>query len=82
MYFYKLMAHKAGSADALHLAERLAAWHDSMVAHERELKRQAAPCPQEECPHVDAPDLWLEAQQAFGDAAEELVFLRTRALRC
>lgn len=81
MYFYKLMAHKTGSADAFALAERLAAWHDSMVAHERELKRQSEPCA-EECPHGEAPELWVEAQQTFGEAAEELVFLRTRARRC
>jgi hypothetical protein len=80
MHFYKLMAHKAGSADALDLAERLAAWHDSMVSHERELSREAAPC-EEECPHGEALALWLEAQRAFGDAAQELVFLRTRAAR-
>ena len=79
MHLYKLIAHKAGSAEALRLADRLAAWHDSMVAHERELKRQSEPCP-EECPHVEAPALWVEAQQTFGEEAQELVFLRTRAL--
>lgn len=81
MHFYKLVAHRTGTADALQLAERLAAWHDSMVAHERGLKRQTDPCG-DECPHVEASGLWLEAQQTFGDAAQELVFLRTRALRC
>lgn len=79
MHFYKSLAYRVGSADALELAERLEAWHDAMVSHERAQRRQNSRCPPD-CPHTEVADLWREAQQIFGRAADELVFLRTRAI--
>jgi len=69
-----------GTPEAVSLAERLAAWHDSMVAHERRLRfgRTGDVC-DDECPHVEARTLWVEALAAFGDRAHELSFLRSRA---
>jgi hypothetical protein len=62
------------------LGERLAAWHDAMVAHERRLRtaRTADAC-DDECAHVEARILWAEAVAMFGDRATELRFLRSRA---
>ena len=69
-----------GTPEAVSLAERLAAWHDSMVAHERRLRfgRTDDLC-DDECPHVDARTLWTEAVEMFGDRLNELRFLRSRA---
>lgn len=80
MHFYKSLAYRVGSAEAMELAERLETWHDAMVSHERAQRRQnSRTCPSD-CPHSEVADLWREAQQAFGRAADELVFLRTRAI--
>jgi hypothetical protein len=51
-----------------------------MVAHERKIRagRADAVC-DEECPHAEARALWIEALEAFGDRAQELTFLRSRA---
>jgi hypothetical protein len=77
---YVLLGSRIGTREAASLAERLAAWHDSMVAHERRLR--TAPTDQmcdDECPHVEARTLWIEAVATFGDGASELRFLRSRA---
>ncbi|HXH06265.1 MAG TPA: hypothetical protein VNI83_06710 [Vicinamibacterales bacterium] len=76
--FYKALAHRVGTQEALELAQRLAVWHDAMVSHERQIRQGLESC-DEECPHQQAGSLWKEAQQVFGDAARELVFLRSRA---
>ena len=76
--FYKALAHRVGSQEALELAQRLAVWHDAMVSHERQIRVGLEGC-DEECPHQQAPQLWKEARQVFGEAARELVFLRSRA---
>jgi hypothetical protein len=61
------------------LSVRLAAWHDAMVAHERKIRAgREEPC-DEECPHAEARALWVEALETFGDRAQELTFLRSRA---
>jgi hypothetical protein len=51
-----------------------------MVAHERKIRtgRADAVC-DEECPHAEASTLWIEALEVFGDRAQELTFLRSRA---
>jgi len=69
-----------GTPEAVSLAERLAAWHDSMVAHERRLRfgRTDDLC-DDECPHADARTVWAEAVEMFGDQVNELRFLRSRA---
>jgi hypothetical protein len=52
-----------------------------MVAHERKLRlRSGAEECGDECPHVEARALWSEAVETFGTRANELTFLRTRAL--
>ena len=78
---YMLIGSTVGTAEATSLAQRLAAWHDAMVAHERRLRGSAlsAVC-KEDCAHSDAQSLWAEALVAFGERAHELSFLRSRAL--
>jgi hypothetical protein len=77
---YVLLGSAAGTPEAASLAERLAAWHDSMVAHERRLRlaRTDNLC-DDECPHVEARSLWTEAVATLGDRATERGFLRSRA---
>ncbi|HXE81344.1 MAG TPA: hypothetical protein VNK41_11365 [Vicinamibacterales bacterium] len=78
---YAKLASSEGNAEAAALCARLIAWHDAMVAHERRLK---AGSPSEvcddECPHAEAPALWRGAVAMFGERANELTFLRSRAL--
>jgi hypothetical protein len=51
-----------------------------MVAHERKIRagRADGVC-DDECPHAEARTLWIEALEVFGDRAEQLTFLRSRA---
>lgn len=79
---YLLLGSRIGTAQAASLAERLTAWHDSMVAHERRLRTTAsdARC-DDECPHVEARALWNEAVATLGDRAAELHFLRSASRR-
>lgn len=72
---YRRLGYATGTPEALHLADRLAAWHDAMVAHER---RAESAC-DDECPHADGPALWREAQEVFGAMAHELRLLARRA---
>jgi hypothetical protein len=76
MNIYRMLGSRLGTPDAYGLAERLSAWHDAMVAHERRRERSC----DDECPHADARVLWSEASQTFGERAAELVFLKSRAL--
>ena len=78
---YAMLGSNIGTHEAASLSSRLSAWHDAMVAHERRLRagRTDDTCG-DECPHADARALWSEALQAFGDRAQELTFLRSRAL--
>lgn len=75
MNVYRRLGYTNGTPEALHLAQRLAAWHDAMVTHER---RAGSRC-DDECPHVDARVLWREALERFGTPAHELRFLARRA---
>jgi hypothetical protein len=65
-----------GTPDALALADRLAMWHDAMVAHQRRGTgtRHCGP----DCPHADAEDLCQEPVATFGARADALGFLRTQ----
>jgi hypothetical protein len=74
---YRMLGRGIGTPEAHDLAERLSAWHDAMVAHERRIDRTC----DEECPHADAGFLWGEATDTFGERARELVFLQSRASR-
>ena len=71
----------ARTPEALGLFERLTAWHDEMVAHERHLRTRAESGCGEDCPHVEARELWADAQAALGARARELAFLRSRAMQ-
>jgi hypothetical protein len=78
---YLRLASSIGTAEALSLCQRLAAWHDAMVAHERRLTTaRATDACDDECAHAEARALWREAAAAFGSRAGELTFLRSRAL--
>jgi hypothetical protein len=81
MNLYTMLGSGMASNHATSLSERLSAWHDAMVAHERKLRlRNGAEVCDDECPHVEARALWKEAVETFGPRAHELTFLRTRAL--
>jgi len=78
---YAILGSGIGTAEAASLCARLAAWHDAMVAHERRLRtgRTSDVC-DDECPHVEARELWPEAVATFGERADELTFLRSRGM--
>ena len=78
---YAIVSSGIGTAEAASLHARLTAWHDAMVAHERRLRTggTADRC-DEECPHVEARALWAEALATFGTRANDLAFLRSRAM--
>lgn len=79
---YLQLGTRVGTADAASLSDRLAAWHDSMVAHERRQRagRTGDSC-DDECPHVEARTLWREAVETFGPLARDLAFLRSRGAK-
>ena len=78
---YRRLAERIGTAEALDLGDRLSAWHDAMVMHERGQRRRDrfSPCP-DDCPHALAAELWAEAQNTFGRYAFDLQFLRSRGV--
>jgi hypothetical protein len=80
MKLYTMIGLRAGSPAAMALSERLAAWHDAMVAHERQLRagRAALDC-HDDCPHEEARVLWPEAVATFAEQADDLSFLKSRA---
>jgi hypothetical protein len=78
---YLLLGSSIATTEALSLCQRLAAWHDAMVAHERRLTiERATDACDEDCPHAEARALWREAGPVFGARSSELTFLRSRAL--
>ena len=78
---YASLGSGVDTSEAASLRMRLSAWHDAMVAHERRLRTggTADRC-DEECPHVEARTLWAEAVATFGTRANDLTFLRSRAI--
>jgi hypothetical protein len=80
MNLYTMVGSGNGTPEAEALSGRLETWHDAMVAHERKIRagRADAVC-DEECPHAEARTLWIEALNVFGDRAQELTFLASRA---
>jgi hypothetical protein len=78
---YGIVGSGIGTAEAASLRARLMAWHDAMVAHERRLRSgQTTDVCDDECPHVEARTLWAEMVAMLGARANELTFLRSRAL--
>ena len=81
MNLYTLLGYGVGTSEAAALSERLATWHDAMVSHERRLRSgHSGDACDEDCPHGDARELWAKAVTTFGDRADELSFLRSRAI--
>jgi hypothetical protein len=76
MNVYKSVGYTVGTAEALALSERLSAWHDSMVAHERPADTPRLARCDGDCPHFEAELLWREAVETFGSHAEAFRFLR------
>jgi len=78
---YAILGSGVGTDEAASLCARLHTWHDAMVAHERRLRadRMAHRCG-EDCPHIEARTLWVEALATFGTRANDLTFLRSRAV--
>ena len=74
------LANLVGSAEAMDLAERFGAWRDEMVLPRRRALRPGSDeqC-DEDCPHQAAVVLWAQARVVFGEAAQELRFLRSLA---
>ena len=78
---YTLLGYGVGTSEAAALSKRLATWHDAMVSHERRVRGgHARDVCDEDCPHAEAPELWAKAVTTFGDRADELSFLRSRAI--
>jgi hypothetical protein len=78
---YAIVSSGIGSAEAASLRARLMVWHDAMVAHDRRLRSgQTTDTCDDECPHVEARALWTEVSAVLGPRANELTFLRSRAL--
>ena len=78
---YAILGSGVGTAEAASLCARVTVWHDAMVAHERRLRMgRAGDACDDECPHVEARTLWAEAVTALGSRANELTFLRSRAV--
>ena len=77
---YTILSSGLGTHEATALSGRLSAWHDAMVAHERRLRAGTTSdrC-DDECPHAEARVLWSEAVAMFGERAQDLTFLRSRA---
>jgi hypothetical protein len=79
MNLYSMVGSGNGTPEASALSARLATWHDAMVAHERKIRAGREEVCDEECPHAEARTLWVEAREVFGDRAQQLTFLRSRA---
>jgi hypothetical protein len=78
---YAMLGSAVETTDAVSLRNRLAAWHDAMVAHERRLRSgSTSDVCDDECPHAEARLLWSEALATFGPRVKELAFLRSRAM--
>ena len=78
---YSMVGSGNGTREAAALSARLATWHDTMVAHDRKIRAgRAGEVCDEECPHAEARALWVEALEVFGGRAQELTFLRSRAI--
>lgn len=73
---YVFLAQQPGTGDVRDLVEALGAWHDSMVLHQRTVRRLGAEACDDACAHAVGRHLWAEARLRLGPAAETLTFLR------
>jgi hypothetical protein len=80
MNIYAALGARTNSPAALDLSDRLSAWHDAMVAHERRLNTGGSGTCDEDCPHALAPAFWAEALEVYGEGAHQLAFLRVKSL--
>lgn len=76
---YRTLGNTFGTHVALELAQRLSEWHDAMVMHQRRAGAFKGDGCADDCPHVQAPALWLEALETYGERTHDLGFLRTHA---
>jgi hypothetical protein len=74
---YTSLGNAVGSSPAIDLAQRLAAWHDAMVLHQRRSGAFRGRSCDHGCPHAQAGALWVEALDVYGERAHGLGFLRT-----
>jgi hypothetical protein len=74
---YRSVSNAIGTSEALAMAHRLEVWHDAMVLHQRSAGGSPGPLCDENCPHVEARQLWLEAVEMYGERAYGLRFLRS-----
>lgn len=82
MHLYLSIAHRAGSAEAVDLADQLSAWHDEMVVHKRAVARDGRSLCDEACPHARAVELWRAARKVLGsEESDRLTFLKEAASR-
>jgi hypothetical protein len=81
MSVYRTLGNRIASAEAIALADRLAAWHDALVKHERRLLGLPGLACGDECPHLEARSLWLEARRVFGERAYDLRLLAKHGAR-
>ena len=83
LYVYRQLANSVGTADAAALALELINWHDAMVRHDRATTTSGTTnrsCAyMDDCPHVEARELWERARQMFGPDADSLTFLAASA---
>lgn len=73
---YLFLAQQAGPDDLRDLVEELGAWHDSMVLHQRLVRRLGEEACSDTCAHAVGRDLWAQARRRLGPAADTLTFLR------
>ena len=73
---YAVLGANFGIAGTEPLLQRIAEWHDAMVAHERAARYERC---DSACAHAQARQLWTEASARFGRDAQHLSFLRSRA---
>ena len=79
MKLYASIGSQVGSPEATALSQRLAAWHDAMVAHERQLRGRVLDDCDDNCPHSEARALWTEVLEMVPERAPDLSFLRSKA---
>jgi hypothetical protein len=78
---YAILVSNIGTPEASSLCQRLTAWHDAMVTHERRRRTTSSSerC-EDDCPHAEARTLWREALSVLGPSARQFSFLRAHGV--